>query len=123
MSKSMTMTQNDRLSVTSWGLSGDDFKIAPSVPHREFLPYVNRKQCSTVYRREVGDHEICAGGEENVDPCLESSGSPLLRHYNGMVFVEGIVVRGPTPCGKKNVPVMFTHVPFFIDWIYDQMNL
>ncbi|XP_063700511.1 serine protease easter-like [Culicoides brevitarsis] len=91
---------------------------------------VDLQKCSQVYgnpltpqlQRKLIPEQICAGGELNKDSCGGDSGGPLMRTWRdskgkNYVFVAGIVSYGPTNCGQKGWPGVYTRVTSYLDWI------
>jgi len=86
-------------------------------------------ECSAVYNSQnikLENTQMCAGGKEGIDSCRGDSGGPLisldttnkaLYYY----FLAGVVSFGPSPCGLKGWPGVYTRVGHFVDWI--QQNI
>ena len=98
------------------------------------LHIFDSEKCKNVYE-EVGalnrTLQLCVGGEENRDSCGGDSGSPLMTartSSEGIVSLEGtwkvigVVSFGPTRCGMKGVPGVYTRVRHYIDWILDSVK-
>ena len=98
------------------------------------LHIFDSEKCKNVYE-EVGalnrTLQLCVGGEENKDSCGGDSGSPLMTartSSEGIISLEGtwkvigVVSFGPTRCGMKGVPGVYTRVRHYIDWILDSVK-
>ncbi|XP_018802782.1 PREDICTED: serine protease easter-like isoform X1 [Bactrocera latifrons] len=85
----------------------------------------NLERCKAKYRHytriELGNSQMCAGGEKSIDTCRGDSGGPLMfaQSVNGReaYFLVGVVSFGPTPCGQKGFPGVYTRVDAFVSWI------
>lgn len=70
---------------------------------------------------DLGSGQLCAGGVQGKDSCAGDSGGPLMTLYPYKVeyyyFLVGVVSFGPTPCGLKNWPGVYTRVSNYVDWI------
>lgn len=86
----------------------------------------NRQQCTNLYKRrrriQVGDGEICAGGEKGVDSCYGDSGGPLMVIRELKWYLAGVVSFGEYPCGKEGTPGLYTNVAYYLDWIYSTVK-
>lgn len=90
------------------------------------LPYIPKNKCQSIYReKQLTDEQLCAGGEEGVDSCRGDSGAPLMltafqSHEKWIVF--GIVSHGPSKCGSKNYPGIYTNVSYYVTWIHETVS-
>lgn len=79
---------------------------------------------------EVGNNgrQLCIGGKAGKDSCSGDSGGPLVMAAASRALHEpryyqfGIVSVGDTYCGMSGTPSVYTSVPFYLDWILNQMN-
>lgn len=92
------------------------------------VPIVDMRACDKWFSeyntsRQV---QICAGGEKGHDSCAGDSGGPLVKPMStpigGRYFLLGIVSYGPTVCGTKNVPAIYTKVSAYMTWILDNLE-
>ncbi|XP_073819963.1 serine protease ea-like isoform X2 [Musca autumnalis] len=115
------------MQVAGWGAteSGLSSKVKLKITINEW----NIKQCQNLYReygKAINSHyQLCAGGEKGVDACSGDSGGPLMamQRLNGRnrYVAIGIVSYGPTPCGLKGYPGVYTRVDSYMDWIIDNL--
>ncbi|CAH1995448.1 unnamed protein product [Acanthoscelides obtectus] len=95
------------------------------------LPLVPREQCEALLRKtrlgrffELHESFICAGGEHGEDACAGDGGNALACPIPGAedrMLQMGIVSWG-IGCGKDGVPGVYGNVPFFSQWIDDQLT-
>ncbi|KAH8295039.1 hypothetical protein KR018_006288, partial [Drosophila ironensis] len=108
--------------VAGWGRTETNF--TSNVKLKAELDPVPMSDCNQRYtsqRRTVTTNQLCAGGVEGVDSCRGDSGGPLLLedYYNGNsnYYIAGVVSYGPTPCGLKGWPGVYTRVAAYLDFI------
>ncbi|XP_016978978.1 melanization protease 1 [Drosophila rhopaloa] len=108
--------------VAGWGRTETNF--TSNIKLKAELDPVPTSDCNQRYasqRRTVTASQLCAGGVEGVDSCRGDSGGPLLLEdfNNGYsnYYIAGVVSYGPTPCGLKGWPGVYTRVAAFMDWI------
>lgn len=79
----------------------------------------NQSRCLNIF-----DGQLCAGGEKGKDSCRGDSGGPLMQFSRKLQkwYAVGIVSYGPTMCGMKNQPGIYTRVPYYLDWIKEKMR-
>lgn len=112
------------LDVAGWGKtetrSESNFKL------KVRLPLVQNDDCRRTYQNagvELGDGQICAGGQVGKDSCRGDSGGPLMSRVRApnddkpkWVSV-GVVSFGPSPCGMPGWPGVYSKVHDFVPWI------
>ncbi|KAJ8708469.1 hypothetical protein PYW07_010594 [Mythimna separata] len=85
------------------------------------VPFYGQEGCKEIYSRKkvvLAEGQICAGGLEGMDACKGDGGGPLVNvNKDGSVELTGIVSFGPSPCGQKNFPSVYTNVYVYLDWI------
>ncbi|KAJ9596095.1 hypothetical protein L9F63_012679 [Diploptera punctata] len=89
------------------------------------LPVVSNEECNKMYQqknRQIGESQLCAGGEKDRDSCSGDSGSPLMITAGNRYSVAGIVSYGLDTCGSENWPGVYTRVSDFTNWILDQLK-
>lgn len=88
------------------------------------IPSVAKENCDSRDRSLI-DGQICAGLGNGTDSCNGDSGGPLmLRYSKNFEFVTnlvGIISYGFLRCGQR--PSVNTYVPYYIDWINENMNI
>lgn len=81
---------------------------------------MSNTECSKVFEHVKNiSSNICAGsGRLSTSACRGDSGGPLFctDDYNRHVQV-GIVSYGEIPCGKPNVPTIYTRISEVAKWI------
>ncbi|KAF2881990.1 hypothetical protein ILUMI_24171 [Ignelater luminosus] len=93
------------------------------------LPVKSNQDCATFYRQrdiQVAGSQICAGGERGKNACNGDSGGPLMyrdrKEEEENWVTVGIVSFGLEKCAGQNVPVVFTRVTEYLEWIVDNMK-
>lgn len=84
------------------------------------MPIVNIDECIKIYRfsASLTKNQICAGGDEGRDTCGGDSGGIIaMPNDRGRWMGVGIVSYGPTACGSKGVPGIYTRINKYMDWI------
>ncbi|XP_039443005.1 CLIP domain-containing serine protease B8-like [Culex pipiens pallens] len=114
------------LTVTGWGRT-DHFQslfgeISSPIKMKASLPFVGRIRCAKAYslqELELIPGQICAGGRRDKDSCAGDSGSPLMffDRRASVWKLSGIVSRGPSVCGKSDLPGIYTNVVKYLRWI------
>ena len=106
-------------------------KTADKLQHIS-LDIFDSEACSSIYE-VVGKlnqtTQLCVGGEEKRDSCQGDSGSAMMtnrdcRNSNACLSwkLVGIVSFGPSGCGLKGIPGVYTKVRPYIDWILDTVK-
>ncbi|XP_033226882.1 CLIP domain-containing serine protease 2-like [Belonocnema kinseyi] len=117
------------LDVAGWGKteirSESNFKL------KVRLPLVQNDECRRTYQNagvELGDGQICAGGQVGKDSCRGDSGGPLMSRVRApnddkpkWVSV-GVVSFGPSPCGMPGWPGVYSKVHDFVPWILQNIK-
>ncbi|EDS29228.1 proclotting enzyme [Culex quinquefasciatus] len=85
------------------------------------LNAVNKTFCDVVYPRGVASSQLCAGAEAGKSSCHGDSGGALVATVDGYAYGYGIVSYGRA-CGKEHIPVVYTRVTSFLDWIEENMD-
>lgn len=89
-----------------------------SIKLKAQLPFFEK--CQDVYKlKAFGRDQFCAGGEDGIDTCRGDSGGPLMveSKIDNKWIIYGIVSHGPSKCGSKGLPGIYTNVSFFSTWI------
>lgn len=82
-------------------------------------------RCGTVYKTSginLRDTQLCAGGLRGKDTCSGDSGGPLMKRIKSSYYLYGIVSFGPSKCGTKDVPGVYTSVVKYIEWIENNLQ-
>ncbi|XP_046972543.1 phenoloxidase-activating enzyme-like [Vanessa cardui] len=112
------------LFVAGWGAISD-MKSYSNVKLHVELPYISTEDCQPSYevrKVQLWNGQMCAGGVEGKDSCKGDSGGPLMFDTGRIYQVVGIVSFGPSPCGRENVPGVYTKVYEYLPWIRSQMK-
>lgn len=75
----------------------------------------------------LGQGQLCAGGEKGRDSCRGDSGGPLMTisaDKSGEInwYAAGVVSFGPSPCGMENWPGVYTRVSKYVNWIVSKLK-
>lgn len=60
----------EKLYIAGWGRTLNDFRSG--IKQKLLVPITDKSQCADTFRLatvDVGDNQICAGGEKNKDSC------------------------------------------------------
>ncbi|EDW81572.2 uncharacterized protein Dwil_GK10951 [Drosophila willistoni] len=111
-----------KMVVAGWGRT--ETNATAQFKLKAEIEAVTLNECNRVYnsqRRIVTSSQICAGGVEGIDSCRGDSGGPLVleENYDGYAnyYLTGIVSYGPTQCGLKDFPGVYTRVAAYLDFI------
>lgn len=136
--------ETNKLYVSGWGLVNYATGDVPNILQFTDVRMINRNQCHKwllqrlsneydIHLPEsandtyalVNDHAFCAGWVDGrSDSCVGDSGGPLAwkNSETGLWEVIGVVSWG-IGCGVAESPGVYTHVKYFINWIYDHTGL
>lgn len=78
------------------------------------LEFADRRKCSTTYKSVVTNSMICA---DNKDMCLGDDGGPLMKYYDGRMYLAGIMSWGPSEGCAGGKPSVFADVRHALSWI------
>ncbi|XP_077283554.1 phenoloxidase-activating factor 3-like isoform X2 [Arctopsyche grandis] len=113
--------KNLTFTVAGWGAtenaSQSDVKMHVILPY-----YADLTTCAEINNVSIDNTIICAGGEANKDSCAGDSGGPLMYNRENRYDLVGIVSSGPSPCGQRDRPAIYTKVFEFKDWILSQLR-
>ncbi|KAJ8934226.1 hypothetical protein NQ314_013504 [Rhamnusium bicolor] len=90
------------------------------------IPFAQKENCNArnTNSRSLIEGQICAGRQNSTDSCNGDSGGPVMLEVNfNFEFVThlvGIISYGFGECG--NGPSVSTFVPYYIDWINDNIR-
>lgn len=118
----------EALEVSGWGKT--ETANASTKKLKVRVNGVERSACNTVYSRQnvqIGDSQVCAGGERGRDSCRGDSGGPLVATDNSnprqvATYLVGLVSYGPSPCGQVGWPGVYTKVSEYVDWIQNNLE-
>ncbi|XP_018568841.1 serine protease easter-like [Anoplophora glabripennis] len=119
--KSSTLKGNETFIIAGWGRTSTDM-FSPLL-RKAKIPLVAKENCNR-RNRSLIDGQICAGLGNGTDSCNGDSGGPLmLQVNNNFEFVTnmmGVISYGFLGCGRG--PSINTYVPYYVDWINENMN-
>ncbi|XP_017493308.1 PREDICTED: serine protease easter-like, partial [Rhagoletis zephyria] len=115
--------ENATMDIAGWGATETSNKSKMKL--KALVRGQSLEKCKNKYRTDaridLGDTQMCAGGEKSIDTCRGDSGGPLMfpHKFNELesYFLVGVVSFGPTPCGQEGFPGVYTRVGSFVDWI------
>ncbi|XP_066248818.1 ovochymase-like [Euwallacea similis] len=115
-------TAGEKLIVAGWGRTekGRDSNVKLKLQ----VPLTEASRCRNAFVQlgvQLGDDQICAGGEDGKDSCTGDSGGPLMRTLPSdgtRWMIEGVVSFGYTQCGTKGFPGVYTRVAKYVPWIH-----
>ncbi|KAF5308212.1 hypothetical protein FQR65_LT06392 [Abscondita terminalis] len=117
----------ERVTVTGWGRTEKGGRS--DVLLKADVSIISNEECNRIYNnlnRIISENQICAAGKNSEDSCEGDSGGPLqkISHYNNEIryMQYGIVSYGPTKCGHKDVPGVYTRVDKYMDWILQNIH-
>lgn len=114
----MTYDANFKCLISGWGsMGGFDY---PEILQYAEVPLIKREVCDVMYEYEnITTRMFCAGYEEGgIDACQGDSGGPLVCKITetGKYTVVGVTSFG-NGCAEPNAPGVYSHVPYFRNWI------
>ncbi|KRZ18690.1 Serine protease 30 [Trichinella zimbabwensis] len=99
--------------VSGWGLT----RGKPSPKLRQVgIPILRNNNCPFIDAEDMFCAGAMSGGK---DSCQGDSGGPLVCKLNDTFFQMGIVSFGDG-CARKDHPGIYTKVPHYVKWIYDE---
>ncbi|XP_061447603.1 serine protease 33-like [Rhineura floridana] len=118
--------------VTGWGDIQNGVPLPTPLTLQELhVPLISREACNKLFNSvQVNDLSkdpikqdmFCAGYREGgKDSCQGDSGGPLVCKLKGGWTQAGIVSWG-IGCAQRNLPGVYTSVPFYDNWIQARMN-
>ncbi|KAF5305588.1 hypothetical protein FQA39_LY01679 [Lamprigera yunnana] len=128
-SSSTVIKEGQQLIVVGWGQT--ETGLSSPIKLKATVPVANKVQCIGTYksnkRLTVGNGEFCVGGEDGIDSCTGDSGGPLMYQDDtageSLWYLAGVVSFGPNePCGVRNYPGLYTHVPNYVQWIHNTVQ-
>jgi secreted trypsin-like serine protease len=66
--------------------------------------------------------QLCAGGIKGEGSCLGDSGGPLSYLLKERSYQIGVVSFGQARCAVERVPVVYTRVTEYLDWILNNIR-
>ncbi|XP_066587805.1 mast cell tryptase-like [Prorops nasuta] len=66
----------------------------------------------------IYDTQVCTINSNGASVCSGDSGGALVQMVNGTMLQIGVASWGYYPCGKVNLPSIFTRVSSYVDWIH-----
>ncbi|KRY23879.1 Serine protease 30 [Trichinella patagoniensis] len=101
--------------VSGWGLTRESGKPSSKLRQVE-IPILQNSNCPFI----DADDMFCAGDMSGgKDSCQGDSGGPLVCKLNDTFVQMGIVSFGDG-CARKDHPGIYTKVPHYVKWIYNQ---
>jgi secreted trypsin-like serine protease len=80
------------------------------------LQFADKRKCSTTYKNVVTNSMICASAD-NKDMCLGDGGEPLMKYYDGRMYLAGIMSWGASEGCTVGKPSIFADVRHALPWI------
>lgn len=106
------------LYVSGWGKT--PYSSSNPIKLKAKVPIVNSSECNRIYESQkinLNDGQICIGGEKGIDSCRGDSGGPVMFQDDNFFIIYGMVSFGPTACGSKGYPSIYTKVGYYLNWI------
>ena len=121
---------NRKVQVAGWGKTEDNKKADSEIKLKVTLPLVEKAKCMNRYSSagvNLGEGQICAGGEAGRDSCRGDSGGPLMQRERGedgtpKWVCVGVVSFGPSPCGMADWPGVYTKVYDYMPWLLGKLR-
>ncbi|XP_037913459.1 serine protease easter-like isoform X2 [Hermetia illucens] len=114
------------MNIAGWGRTENG--SASNVLQKAGIAGVNIDDCNRLYNRinvTLKNSQICAGAQGGVDSCNGDSGGPLIAESDDRIphlYVAGITSFGPSRCGFKGQPGIYTRVNSFVNWIMSHLR-
>ncbi|CAG9806988.1 unnamed protein product [Chironomus riparius] len=117
------------LEVTGFGMTETDFKS--DVKLRVDIDVVAQNECKQFYGSkgvDIKNTQFCALGKDGKDSCNGDSGGPLMKFKKfpnsniAYYMAVGLVSFGPSKCGLKDAPGIYTRISDYMDWIIENTN-
>ena len=94
------------------------------------IPVITRDKCihpnTNWGASQITEGMICAGDKDGGEShCKGDSGGPLIlpkSSTDDTAVVIGASSFGPSTCGTKGLPSVFTYVTHYLDWIKPKME-
>ncbi|KAL3971482.1 hypothetical protein ACER0C_027001 [Sarotherodon galilaeus] len=119
----LNLSGNRQAWITGWGAL-QSTGPSPNIMNQAQVTIYSRATCNApeVLNGEVTKTMFCAGKlQGGVDACQGDSGGPLVVKEGDRWWVAGATSWG-YGCALKNKPGVYANVPFFIDWIFENMQ-
>ncbi|XP_004561663.3 transmembrane protease serine 2 isoform X1 [Maylandia zebra] len=119
----LNLSANRQAWITGWGAL-QSTGPTPKIMNQAKVTIYSRATCNApeVLNGEVTKAMFCAGSlEGGVDSCQGDSGGPLVVKEGNRWWLAGATSYG-YGCALKNKPGVYANVPFFIDWIYENIQ-
>ncbi|KRZ79028.1 Serine protease 30 [Trichinella papuae] len=101
--------------VSGWGLTRESGKPSPKL-RQVGIPILRNNNCPFIDAEDMFCAGAMSGGK---DSCQGDSGGPLVCKLNDTFYQMGIVSFGDG-CARKDHPGIYTKVPHYVKWIYDE---
>jgi len=113
--------------VTGWGRIYDEGP-EPSLLNEVDVPILSNSDCNSLFKLAALDEHVqediwvCAGYREGgKDACDGDSGGPLsvadIQGETTIWTLGGIISWGPSSCGERYRPGVYTRIPNYVAWI------
>ncbi|XP_070319397.1 serine protease 44-like [Odocoileus virginianus] len=113
--------------VTGWGRQMADAIVLPENLQETDQILLRHTLCNAKLQTELGYRRmlvrkgmICGYHEDLKSPCKGDSGGPLVCEFNDTWVQVGIVSWG-VACGRSELPIVYTEVSSYKDWIMDHI--
>uniref|UniRef100_A0A8C0AAU7 Peptidase S1 domain-containing protein n=1 Tax=Bos mutus grunniens TaxID=30521 RepID=A0A8C0AAU7_BOSMU len=113
--------------VTGWGRQMEDVKVLPEILQETDQILLRHTLCNKKLQAHLGYRRtlvrkgmICGYHEDLKSPCKGDSGGPLVCEFNDTWVQVGIVSWG-IACGRSELPIVYTEVSMYKDWIIDHI--
>jgi secreted trypsin-like serine protease len=118
----------DRLFIAGWGLTEN--RTRSNIKLKVQVPVNDLSDCNSTYKAvyiSLADGQLCAGGELGQDSCRGDSGGPLMtvkvdKKKDTQWYAVGIVSFGPSPCGMRDWPGVYTKTANYVNWIVSKLK-
>ncbi|KAL8176907.1 UNVERIFIED_CONTAM: hypothetical protein K2H54_040032 [Gekko kuhli] len=118
--------------VTGWGnIQAEENLPYPQTLQEVEVPIINRAACNALFSTDpepdldpnpIKEDMICAGYEAGgKDACQGDSGGPLVCQREEGWVLAGVVSWGEG-CAEANRPGVYTSVPYYANWISDNLQ-
>lgn len=115
------LLHNDFVVATGWGKDRDNGQVTLALNFVELTTMKNTNCVRYYHPGVVKPNNICASTAGGKGTCAGDSGGPVVSRTKN--YLIGVVSFGPNNGCLKGIPVAFTRVHAYIDWIQSKTGI